>query len=114
MYSLIPDSLSRLLLSDILIPKQSPLPTGFVVHNGQRVSELPKLPAWNVMRRVVHRLSLQVSELGDPVSDVNAVWVAFFGLGQGVEDALKLESVERPRTHCDVAGLTSYVHTKYG
>jgi hypothetical protein len=36
----------------------------------------------------MNRFSFQISEFGDPIPDIVAVWITFLGLRDGVEDPL--------------------------
>lgn len=56
--------------------------------NRFRISELFELGTRHIVERIMDRLPLEVLELGHPVSNIVAVWVAFLALCQGVEDSL--------------------------
>jgi hypothetical protein len=84
--------LSRLLLPDVLVPEQCPLPALLVIHDRRGVSQLLELVARHIVEWVVHRFTLEVLELGNPVADVVPVGIAFLGLGEGVEDALGMSA----------------------
>lgn len=75
-------------LSHILIPEQSPLPRLFVIYNRCRITQLLELPRRHIMIRIMDGFPLQILELRHPISNVIAVWITLFRLGNRVEDTL--------------------------
>lgn len=93
----ITSSSTFLLLADVLVPEQRPLPRHLVIDDRFRVPQFLELAPGHGTVRIVYGFSFEVLELRHPISDVVAVGIAFLRLGVGVEDPLDTGEVERRR-----------------